>query len=126
MEDDERHAVARREGPYGSRTPSSVLGFSCTERVSNNADTSRKEYSRGITSEEVIARLLRAELRDWRQHAVCVASAHNDILGCAVYVAQYPSIGNELNRVCAACVLRDGDIIVVGLAICYIDDVLGD
>ena len=123
MEDDERHAVARREGRYGSRTPASVLGVSCIERVS---DTSRKEYSRGITSEEVIARLLRAELRDWRQHTVCVASEHNDILGCAVYVALYLSIGNELNRVCAACVLRDGDIVVVELAICYIEDILED
>ena len=101
-------------------------GFSYTEMVSNNADTSRKGYSRGITSEEVIVRLLRAEFRDWRQHAVCVASEHNYILARAVYVARYPSIGNELNRVCVACVLCDGDIVVVGLAICYIEDVLKD
>jgi hypothetical protein len=86
-----------------------------------------KECLRGITSKEVVARLLWGELRDRGQHTVRVASEHNDVLRGALNIAGYPSIGNKLDRVCAACILRDRDIVVVGLAVCYVeDDVLED
>ena len=75
----------------------------------------------------MVARLLRGKLRDWGQHTVRVASEHNDVLWGALDVAGYPGIGNKLNRVCATRVLRDGDVIVVGLAVCYVeDDILED
>ena len=75
----------------------------------------------------MIARLLGDELRNRGQHTIRVASEHDDVLRGAGNVARYPSIGNKLDRVRAACVLGDGDIVVVWLAICYVeDDVLED
>ena len=111
----------------GSRTPSSVPGVFLHQRVSTKGNTFTREYLRGITSKEVVARLLRGELRDWGQYTVRVASEHNDVLWSALNIAGYPSIWNKLDWVRAACILRDGDIVVVRLAGPYVeDDVLED
>ena len=87
----------------------------------------REIYLRGVTSKEVVARLLRRELRDWGQHTERVASQHNDILWRALNITRYPSIGDKLDWIRAACILRDRDVVVVRLAARDIkDDVFED
>jgi hypothetical protein len=128
VKDDERRAVARREGWY--RLEDTIFrsrSFSAPNRKHQKGNAVAREYSRGITSKEVVARLLRGELRDGGQYTVRVASEHNDVLRRALNIAGYPSVWNKLDWVRAACILRDGDIVVVRLAGGYVkDDVLED
>jgi hypothetical protein len=135
VEDDERRAVARREGRYGLEDTVFRSGsFPAAQRsegkgveVSKIQSQQVNNNSRGISSKEVVARLLGGELRHGRQHAERVAREHDDVLRRALNEARDARIGDELDRVRAPRVLRDRHVFVVGLAVRDVEhDVLED
>lgn len=81
--------------------------------------------SRCITSQKVVASLLRREATDGRKNTECVTSQHNDVTWLTVDDARNLCVGNVLDGVSAASVLGDADIIVIGSPVARIvDDVL--
>ena len=99
MEHDERRRVARREGRDGLKH--AVLRPGCLRRV---------------PGKEVVAGLLRRELAHGREHTEGIAGQHDDVARLAVDDGRDARVRDEVDRVCAACVLRDADVVVVRLA----------
>jgi hypothetical protein len=75
----------------------------------------------------VIAGLFGSEFADRRQYAESIASQHDDIGGLTIDDTRNLGIGNELDRVCTACIFGNTDIVVIRVTVkrC-IDDVLKD
>ena len=110
MKDDEGRRVARREGRDGLED--TIL---------------RTRRLRGVASEEVVARLRRRELAHGREHTERVAGEHDDVARLAVDGTRDLRVRDELDRVRATSVLRDGDVLVVGFARDrVVDDILED
>jgi hypothetical protein len=75
----------------------------------------------------VVRRLLGRQARDGREHAKRVAREHDDVARLAVREARDARAGDVLDRVRAARVLRERDVVVVGHAVERVeDDVLED
>jgi len=110
VEDDEGGAVAGRESGDGLEdTIFSSWRFRC------------------VTSQEVVASLLGGELANGWQHTESITGQHDDVAGVVLAQARNACIGDVLDRVCATCVFRDGDIVVVGDAReGVVDDVFED
>ena len=111
----------------GSRTPSSVPGV-FLPRVSRRRRRMNREVGlRGVTGQEVVASLLGSQFADRWENTESIAGEHDDVFRLALDYAGNASIGDELDGVSATGVLRDADIIVVGLARNdVVDDVLED
>ena len=86
-----------------------------------------KSDIRGVTRQEVVARLLGREPTHRWEDTERVARKHDNVAGLAVDRARYMRIRDEFNRIRATGVLRNANIIVVGRSRCWVvDDVLKD
>jgi hypothetical protein len=75
----------------------------------------------------VIAGLFGGEFADRRQYPESIASQHDDVGGLTIDKARNFGIGNELDRVCTACIFGNTDIVVIRVTVKrYVDDVLKD
>ena len=82
---------------------------------------------RSVTSQEVIASLLRSELAHRGKHTEGIAGQHDNVRGLAVNNTRNLSVRDIFNWVCTTGILRDADVLVVGSAVQWIvDDVLED
>lgn len=97
VENDERRGVARRE--RWNRFEHTIFGTGCL---------------RSVTSKEVVRGLLRRELRHRWQNTEGVAREHNDIARLTIDDARNASVVDVLNRICAASVFRDANVLEVG------------
>src|ERR1700722_5972876 len=100
----------------GSKTPSSVPGVFLQKRNNRNVMDKKsltKKHLRSISSKEMITRLLRGELAHRWEHAKRITSQHDDIGGLTVDHTRHVSIWDILDRVSAARVLCDADIVIV-------------
>lgn len=89
----------------------------------------RREQSnlRCVTSQKVVASLLRSELADRREHTEGIAGQHDNVRGLTVNNTRNLSVGDIFNGVCATGILRDADVVVVGSAVQWVvDNVLED
>jgi len=110
----------------GSRTPSSVPGV-FLPKLMRICEEREQGYLRSVTSQEVVAGLLRSELADRGKNTEGIAGQHDDVRGLAVNDARNLSVGDIFNGVCATGILRNADIFVVGSAVQWVvDNVLED
>ena len=128
VEDDERGAVAGREGWDGFEN--TILGsrsFPAKTIGQSRIHIDRKIGLRGVTGQEMVTSLLRSQLTHRREHAERIASEHDDVLWLTLDGARNASVGNELDGVRATSILGDADIIVIGFTRSdVVDDVLED
>jgi len=82
---------------------------------------------RSVTSQEVVASLLRSKLTYRGKHTEGIAGQHDNVRRLAVNDARNLSVGDIFNGVCATGILRDADVVVVGSAVQWVvDNVLKD
>lgn len=82
---------------------------------------------RSVTSQEVVAGLLRGEAGDGREDTEGIASEHDDVTRLTVDDAGNLGVGNVFDGVGAASVLGDADVIVVRRTSSgVVDDILED
>jgi hypothetical protein len=94
---------------------------------SMNRTVNTKWDVRSVTRQEVVACLLGREPAHRREDTERVACKHDNVAGLAVDRARYMRIRDEFNRIRAAGVLRDANIVIVGRSRCrVVDDVLKD
>jgi hypothetical protein len=75
----------------------------------------------------VVAGLFRSKLADRGEHTESVTGQHNDVGGLAVNDTRHLSVGDKFDRVCAAGILRDTDVVVFGNTVQWVvDNVLED
>ena len=79
-------------------------------------ETDREGGIRGVPCQEMIASLLGGQFADRWENTESVACEHDDVFRLTLNDARDASVGDELDRVRAAGILGDADIIVVGLA----------
>ncbi len=65
----------------------------------------------------MVLRLFGSEAGDRREDTESIAAEHDDVGWLAVGDARDLSVGNELDRVGAACILGDGNIIVIRVSV---------
>lgn len=81
--------------------------------ISDRCDDRSDKHIRSVASQEVILRLLGGELADGREDTESIASQHDDIAWLPVDHAGDLRVGNVFDRVRAAGVLRDRDVVVI-------------
>jgi hypothetical protein len=97
------------------------------DKVKKRKDVYEVSDVRRVSGQEVVACLLGRQFADGREHTECVTREHDDVAGLAVDGAGYVRIRDKLNRIRAACVFRDADIVIVGSPRCgVVNDVLED
>jgi hypothetical protein len=115
----------------GSRTPSSVPGVLLKEQgetgESMNRTVNAKSDIRSVTRQEVVACLLGREPAYRREDTERIACKHDNVAGLAVDHARYMRIRDKFNRIRAARVLRNANIVIVGRSRSrVVNDVLKD
>lgn len=101
--------------------------FSCNQMISDRCDDCIEKHIRGVASQEVILRLLGGKLANGREDTESIASQHDDIAWLPVDHAGNLRVRDVFDRVRAAGVLRDRNVVVIrhtrdGI----VDDVLQD
>ena len=115
----------------GSRTPSSVPGvllkaYGETSKSMNRIVNTKSDV-RSVTRQEVVACLLGREPAHRGEDTERVACKHDYVAGLAVDRARYMRVRDEFNRIRAARVLRNANIVIVGRSRSrVVDDVLKD
>ena len=80
----------------------------------NTKTTTQELDIRSVSGQEVVAGLLGRELAHRRKHTKGIARKHDDVAGLAVDSTRYMRVRDELDRICAARVLGDADVVIVG------------
>jgi hypothetical protein len=99
----------------GSKTPSSVPGV-LLRQLSPHSVKGVEYYSRSIPGKEVVTCLRGCEFAHRRKHTESIASKHDDVRRLTINGTRNVGIRNVLDRVSAAGVLGNADVIVVGHA----------